>query len=138
MGEKKVKGRKRQVSVDVLGCLHHIYCHAANRSDTKEACSVVDRLVDKHPSLKAFSGDGGFRGAVVDYSVEVLKRPFDISLGIKGEGRFIPIAIRWVVERTLSWISNFRRTLCDYEKVPGNSENIVRISMIKIMLAKLI
>jgi putative transposase len=67
--------------------------------------------VDKYPSLKAFSGDGGFRGAVVEYAQKLLEKPFDIAMGIKGKGEFVPIAIRWVVERTLSWISNFRRTV---------------------------
>lgn len=137
MGEKKVKGRKRQASVDVLGCLLHIHCHAANRSDTKVARSVVDRLADKYPSLEAFSGDGGFRGVVVEHAQKFLDKSFDIAMGIKGKGEFVPIAIRWVVERTLSWISNFRRTVVDYEILPGNSENVIRIAMIKIMLAKI-
>jgi putative transposase len=137
MGEKKIKGRKRQITVDVLGCLLHVYTHAANLSDTKVACSIVDYLIDKYPSLEAFSGDGGFRGAVVNYVQEILGKSFDIAIGIKGVGKFIPVPIRWAVERTISWFSNFRRTIVDYEIIPGNAENVIRIAMIKIMLAKL-
>lgn len=93
-GGEKVKGRKRQITVDVLGCLLHVYSHAANLSDTKVACSIVDYLIDKYPSLEAFSGDGGFRGAVVNYVQEVLGKSFDIAIGIKGVGKFIPVPIR--------------------------------------------
>ncbi len=45
--------------------------------------------------------------------------------------------MRWVVDRTFGWITKARRLVKDYEVVPGNSENIVRISMLKIMLAKI-
>ncbi|WP_177166007.1 hypothetical protein [Nitrosomonas sp. Nm58] len=31
--------------------------HAANLRDTKSACGVLEGVVNKYPSLKAFSGD---------------------------------------------------------------------------------
>jgi len=45
--------------------------------------------------------------------------------------------MRWVVDRTFGWITKARRLVRDYEIIPGNSENMTRIAMIKIMLAKL-
>ena len=44
---------------------------------------------------------------------------------------------RWVVDRAFGWMSHSRRLARDYEIIPGNSENMVRISLVKIMLAKL-
>ncbi|SFI57841.1 transposase [Nitrosomonas sp. Nm34] len=70
-GGKKVKGHKRHVVVDILGNLLHVKVHAANMSDTKSACIVLESVIDKYdkcPSLKAFSGDAGYRGTAVDFA----------------------------------------------------------------------
>jgi hypothetical protein len=136
MGEKKVQGRKRHIGVDSLGCLHSIYCHAANLSDTKQAFLIMDRLVDKFPFLLAFAGDGGYRGTAVDYADQELGKSFHIALGLVG--KYIPMAVRWVVDRTLGWLTKSRRLVRDYEVIPANSENMAKIAMLKIMLAKII
>jgi putative transposase len=53
-GGKKVKGHKRHIVVDILGNLLHVKVHAANLSDTKNACEVLEGVADKYPSLRAF------------------------------------------------------------------------------------
>ena len=135
MGEKKIQGRKRHIGVDTLGCLHAIYCHAANLADTKQAFLVMDRLVDKYTSIKAYAGDGGYRGAAINYAKQILTKPFHIAMGLLG--KYVPMAVRWVVDRTFSWLTKSRRLVRDYEIIPANSENMARIAMLKIMLAKL-
>ncbi|WP_198027373.1 transposase [Candidatus Paracaedibacter symbiosus] len=136
MGEKKIQGRKRHIGVDVLGCLLSVHCHAANFPDTKRAALVMDRLIDKYPSIQAFAGDGGYRGTALDCAVTQLNRAFHIAVGLTG--KYVPMSMRWVVDRTLGWITKARRLVRDYEVIPGNAENMVRISMLKIMLAKLV
>ncbi|MGZ5136146.1 MAG: IS5 family transposase [Flavitalea sp.] len=59
---KKVKGHKRHIVVDILGNLLYAKAHVANLSDTKSACEVLEGTVGKYPSLKACSGDAGYRG----------------------------------------------------------------------------
>jgi putative transposase len=135
MGRKKIQGRKRHIGVDVLGCLLHVHCHAANLSDTKKAPLVMDRLVDKCSSIQVFAEDGGYRGTAVDYCIKQLNRAFHIAVGLTG--KYVPMAMRWVVDRTFGWMTKARRLVRDYEIIPGNSENMARIAMIKIMLAKL-
>ena len=41
-GGKKVKGHKRHIVVDILGNLLYVKVHAANLSDTKSACEVLE------------------------------------------------------------------------------------------------
>jgi hypothetical protein len=43
-GGKKVKGHKRHIVVDNLGNLLYVKVHAANLSDTKSACKVLEVL----------------------------------------------------------------------------------------------
>ena len=44
---------------------------------------------------------------------------------------------RWVVERTLAWISKFRRTVRDYERLPGHHEAMIQWAMITIIARRL-
>jgi putative transposase len=41
-----------------------------------------------------------------------------------------------VVERTFSWPDNLRRLSKDFEILPATAENMIRIAMMKITLAK--
>lgn len=133
-GGKKVKGHKRHIVVDILGNLLHVKVHAANVSDTKSACTVLEGVIDKYPSLKAFSGDAGYRGTAVDFVVNGLGLVLHISEKIEGKWAVLPK--RWVVERTFSWLGNFRRLSKDFEILPATAENMIRIAMMKITLAK--
>ncbi len=88
--------------VDILGCLLQVQVHAANIHDTKAADEVMFRAADSYPSLKAFSGDAGYRSSAVTYAQEQLGRTLYISEKIKGEFAVLPK--RWVVERTFAWL----------------------------------
>ncbi|CEN48540.1 transposase (fragment) [Capnocytophaga canimorsus] len=50
---------------------------------------------------------------------------------------FIPFSKRWVIERTLAWLDNDRRLCRNYELLLENSENMVKLSAIKILLKKI-
>lgn len=132
-GGKKVKGHKRIV-VDILGNLLHVSVHAANLSDTKSACDVLEAAAGKYPAIKAFSGDAGYRGSAVEYTDKKLGMTLHISEKIEGKWAILPK--RWVVERTFSWLGGFRRLSKDFEILPATAENMIRIAMLKITLAK--
>jgi putative transposase len=133
-GGKKVKGRKRHIVVDTLGNLLHVAVHAANRSDTVAGGPVMERAAEKHPSIRAFSGDAGYRGTAVRFVEKTLGLALHISTKIKDEWAVLPK--RWVVERTFSWLGNHRRLSKDYEILTGTAENMIRIAMLKKTLAK--
>lgn len=44
---------------------------------------------------------------------------------------------RWVVERTFGWFNRYRRLAKDYERSIENSEAMLYIAMIRLMLARL-
>jgi len=117
-----------------LGNLLHVNVHAANQSDTKAACHVFERCVEKYPSIEAFSGDAGYRGTAVKFVDEALDMELHISTKIKDGWAVLPK--RWVVERTFSWINNFRRLAKDFEILTATSENMIRIAMLKLTVAK--
>jgi putative transposase len=52
-----------------------------------------------------------------------------------GEG-FVVQPKRWSVARTFAWLGHFRRLAKDGESLTGTAENVIRIAMLKITLAK--
>jgi transposase len=133
-GNKKTKGRKRHVVVDTLGNLTQVLAHAANEHDSKAGCGVLKAAADKHASLEAFSGDAGCRGTAVEFVETALKLKLHISQKIKDAFAVLPT--RWIVERTFAWLGNYRRLAKDFEILTQSAENMVRIAMIQVTLAK--
>lgn len=132
MVEKKTKGRKRHIVVDVLGHLLHVKVHAANIHDTKAACEVFDSASKKYPSIQAYSADAGYCGTAVEHVDNEMKLKLHISKRITDHFAILPK--RWIVERTFAWIGNFRRLSKDFEILTERAENFIRIAMIKITL----
>ena len=135
-GEKKVKGHKRHIVVDTLGCLLAITVHAANIHDTKGGMRVAARAYDKYPTIKKFCGDEGYLGTFVEYcgwdfedvGVDISKR---ISSG------FEVMPKRWIVERTFAWADNSRRLSKDYEISTVSAEAMFMISHSRMLLRRL-
>lgn len=135
MGEKKVKGRKRHIVTDIEGHLLHVKVHAANIHDTKSAPDVLDRALEKFPSIKGFSADEGYKGTTAAHVEKGMGLKIEISKKIKDQWAIL--AKRWVVERTFSWINNFRRMAKDFEISTCSAENFIRIASFKLMLDRL-
>src|SRR5215469_4538798 len=136
MAEKKVKGRKRHIAVDTLGCLLDIRVHAANTHDTKAGGRVAVGAFDKYPTILAFSGDEGYRGSFVEY----IKSEFEGTLGVNISERIKPtfevLPKRWIVERTFAWMGNSRRLTKDFEITVNSAENMAFISNLHTLLKR--
>ena len=52
-------------------------------------------------------------------------------------GGFDPLPKRWVVERTFAWLGRYRRLSKDYEYQTRNSETMIYLAMINLMLHRL-
>lgn len=133
-GEKKIKGRKRHIVTDTLGHLLGVIVHAANLHDTVEGQRICLQVADRYPSIQAFLADQGYRGTTVAFVQEWLHRRVDIVE--KASNRFVVQPQRWIVERTLAWLGNCRRLAKDFEIRTDTAENMIRIAMLKITVAK--
>ncbi|MCS3112282.1 IS5 family transposase [Bacteroides fragilis] len=137
-GGKKVKGRKEHIIVDSLGLPMAARVHAANIHDSVGAVDTIKLLQYNFPRLKKIIADGGYRGSLVDlvkgygWDLSVVLRPKESSK------KFQVLPLRWIVERTFSWIENYRRMTTDYEFKTESAEAMLQITFCQIMLKKLI
>lgn len=134
---KKVTGRKRHIIVDTLGLLLAVCVTSASVHDTKGARPILGKVKHKHPGIGLIWADGGYFGTLLSWAntklglvIRIVKRRSDTS-------GFTVLPRRWVVERTLAWITRHRRNARDYERLPANSETFIKISMITIMSKQL-
>jgi putative transposase len=135
---KCVKGRKRHILVDTLGLLLSVYVTPADFHDTKGARCLLAGLAPLLPRLKKIWADAAYRGQELaewcltqgNWDLEAVSR----QPGTRG---FSVLPRRWVVERTLSWISRNRRFSKDYERKVQTSETLIQAAMIRLLLARL-
>ncbi len=60
----------------------------------------------------------------------------ELHISKKIKDTFAILPMRWVVERTFAWLGNYRRLSKDYEILTRTAENMVRIAMLRITVAK--
>lgn len=138
-GNKKIKGRKQQTVVDVLGLPMAISIHEANIHDSVGAESVVKVMAGRFPRLKKILADGGYRGETLSDTVKKTLR-CELSIVLRPDEspkKFSVIPKRWIVERSFAWIENFRRVALDYEFFSLSSLAMLQIAFSAIMLKKL-
>jgi len=137
-GAKLVKGRKRHVLVDTLGLILKVMVSEANVGERDGAAWRLLAIVGLFTRWQLIGVDGGYAG--VEFAAWV-KRCIGVRLEVverdpntKG---FQKLPRRWVVERTLAWLSNARRLSKDYEFHLQSSEAMIYAAMIRIMVRRL-
>lgn len=134
---KRVNGRKRQFVVDTQGRLWAADVHAAKEADGQGGVRVIgDLLWAAGERLEKLYGDqaynGVFKKALAEWSIDFEKA--SRSESVKG---FVPVAKRWVVERSIAWTNFFRRLVKDYEYTLSSSINWLYLANIQIMLQRI-
>lgn len=134
---KAVNGRKRQGVVDAQGRLWVVGVHAANEADGPAAVELIgDVLWRCGERLEVILGDGAYNGvfkeALADWSID-----FEKASRPESARGFVPVAKRWVVERSIAWTNFFRRLVKDYEYTVSSSVCWLYLANIQIMLQRI-
>jgi transposase len=153
-GGKKVKGRKRHIVVDTLGLLLALSIHSADVQDRDGAHQVVDaHLLASNPRLETVFADAGYQGRCereirerLGIRFDIVRRQGDTTNGVwaptegpapSKPGGFQLVRKRWIVERTFSWMYQYRRLVRDYEASIESSRARVILALVQTMLARL-
>src|SRR4051794_38956907 len=128
--------RKRFIVTDTLGLLVVVCVMAASWQDRDGAKTTLLSAYLTTPIRHVFA-DQGFAGRLVDWAntrlhttVEIVRKPAE-------QRGFAVHPKRWVVERSLAWLTAHRRLARDYERDPAVSEAFIRWAAINTMIRRL-
>ena len=111
--------------------------HPANVQDRDGAELLLRQARRQFPFLERVIGDAGYQGPKMaaamartgTWSLEIVRRC--------DRHRFVVLPKRWIVERTIAWISRNRRLARDFERHVRIAAAFVRMAMIRLMLRRL-
>jgi putative transposase len=138
MQEKKIKGIKRHFLVDILGLLLCIVVHAANIQERAGGKLVLEKASGRGlPRMKKILADDGYSGKpMVDYVREKYSWEFE-SVKQTELHKFVVIPQRWVVERTIGWMNNWRGLSKHYDYGSATVEAKILLASIYYMSKRL-
>ena len=108
-GGKGVNGRKRQIFTDEIGLVWGVCVHAANKHDSIGALGLLPLLAQPWAQgVELVKCDRGYPGS---FTVELNLRGinYEVPSWAKEAKSFVTAGGRWVIERTISWFSAWRR-----------------------------
>ena len=134
---KRVNGRKRTFVVDTQGRLWLADVDAANRADGNLGVPLVSSILWRCGArLEKLFGDQSYNGV---FAAELTNWSITFEKASRPESArgFVPVAKRWVVERTIAWTNFFRRLVKDYEYTVSSSVSWLYLANIQLMLQRI-
>jgi transposase len=107
---------------------------------TRGPARPVPRLFNLHRAQRRVRrawADSVYAGQPQPWAADYLKLTVEIVRRPEGSHTFEVLPRRWVVERTLAWISSYRRCARDYERLPAHHQAAVYWAMIILMTRRL-
>lgn len=123
--------------VDTLGLLLNVVVHPNSVQDRDGARLVLQHARRRFPFIETIFADAGYQGAKAARTVAATGSWRLIIVKRTDGHKFVVLPKRWIVERTLAWISRNRRLMRDFERYARTVAAFVRLAMIRIMLRRL-
>ena len=140
-------GPPERFVVDTEGRLWVAHVHAANEADGPASCPLVSSILWRvGERLEKVLGDqaynGVFANALAKWSRFAGAIDFEKASRPESAQGFVPVAKRWVVERSIAWTIQsgtnfFRRIVKDYEYTISSSVSWLYLANIRIMLQRI-
>jgi transposase len=136
--EKKIMGRKRHIITDTAGFLLGAVVHPADIQDRDGAPMVIDAIRRAFPWLRHLFADAAYVGEKLVAALKKLGRwTIEIVRRADAAKGFVLLPRRWVVERTLAWLSRNRRLAKDFEATIASAVTWIMIASVKLLSRRL-
>lgn len=114
-----------------------VVVHSAAVQDRDGAKLLFFKAAALFPSVSLVWADGGYAGQLIEWLNRCRGWVLEIVRKREHQVGFQLLPRRWVVERTFAWLGHSRRLSKDYEELVENSEAMIQIAMIRLMLQRL-
>lgn len=136
---KKDVGRKRHTITDTSGNILAVHVTPADVQDRDGLLPVATKIRSLYPWLRHLFVDGAYRGPETATTM-LLNGGFELEIASRppGEKGFIPVKVRWVIERTFGWLTRHRRLARDFESLVKSSEAWIAMASVRLMLRRVV
>ena len=153
---KATNGIKRHLAVDTLGFPFFTHCTAANVSDDAGLIELLTINVDYFKSKPVnipkttILLDHGYhldklREALEQVYPKIMKKirfelspkPSKAEKAAQGKSGFVPVAARWVVERSNAWMERCKILVKNFERTLSNAKAKTDLCFVRLMVKRL-
>ncbi len=124
--------------VDTLGLLLRAVVLPAHLSDAEGGLELVAEAARLFGRLRKLWADSAYAGSFEDWVATTLGWEVEIVTRLAGQVGFAVQPKRWIVERSLAWLSRHRRLAKDYEELVECSEAHLDLASIGLLLRRLV
>ena len=153
---KCTNGIKRHLAVNILGFPFFTHCTKANISDDQGLIEMFEKNIDYFKSkpaslpLTTILLDNGYHPEKLTKALEEIypeimtKIQFELSAkpskaekAAKGQSGFVPVAARWVIERSNAWVERCKSLVKNFDRTLARSNAKLQLCFIRLMLKRL-
>jgi hypothetical protein len=153
---KATNGIKRHLAVDTLGFPFFTHCTRANISDDAGLIEMLTQnieyfrskpmnipkitiLLDNgyHPDKLQEALEKVYPQMMRKIRFELSPKPSKAEKAASGKTGFVPVAARWVVERSNAWMERCKSLVKNFERTLSNATTQLNLCFVRLMLKRL-
>lgn len=153
---KSTNGIKRHLAVDTLGFPFFTHCTKANVSDDAGLIEMLTENIDYfkskpvnipkitilldhgyHPEHLREKLEKVYPQIMTKIRFELSAKPSKHDKKAQGKSGFVPVAARWVIERSNAWMERCKILVKNFERNLANATAKVNLCFIRLMIKRL-
>jgi hypothetical protein len=154
---KATNGIKRHLAVDSLGLPFFTQCSKASETDNQGLVDMLSTniayfkrkpvnlpkitiLLDHgyHPELIQKALEHVYPAIMKKIRIERCAKPSKAEKDLAGKSGFVPVTMRWVVERSNAWVERCKSLVKNFEATLDNARANLNVCFIRLMLRRLV
>lgn len=153
---KSTNGIKRHLAVDTLGFPFFTHCTKANLSDDAGLIEMFTENIDYfklkpvnipkitilldrgyHPQHLIQELEQVYPQIMMKIRFELSTKPSKYEKKVLKKSGFVPIKVRWVIERSNAWMERCKILVKNFERTLANATTKVNLCFIRLMVKRL-
>ena len=153
---KATNGINRHLAVDTLGFPFFTHCTPANISDDSGLIEMLTQHIDYfrakpvnvpkitilldqgyHPEKLTAALEAVYPQIMRKLKFELAPKPSKADKAAQGKTGFVPVAARWVIERSNAWMERCKSLVKNYERTLAHATTKLNLCFVRLMLKRL-
>lgn len=153
---KSTNGIKRHLAVDTLGLPFFTHCTKASVADDQGLIEMLSQNIDYfrkkpvnipkvtilldhgyHPDTITTALQALYPQILVKLRFQLAPKPTKAEKAAQGKTGFVPVATRWIIERSNAWMERCKSLVKNFEHTLDHATAKINLCFIRLMLKRL-